>query len=67
MSATYPLTMIEQHGARPGLTGFIENIPAVIRVVAEEFDVPEMELTVVLTGDIKASVRAHSQIEWDHC
>ncbi|MGW7645466.1 hypothetical protein [Streptomyces bobili] len=65
MSATYPLTVIEEHGARPGLTGFVESVHAMIRVVAEELDVPEMELTVVLTGDITASVRAHSQIERD--
>ncbi|MFH8342653.1 hypothetical protein [Streptomyces sp. AM6-12] len=36
-----------------------------IHVVAKEFDVPEMELTVGLTGDITASVRAHSRIERD--
>lgn len=65
MSAAYPLTVIEEHGARPCLTGFIEDVHAVIRVVAETLDVPEMELTVVLTGDITASVRAHSQIERD--
>jgi len=65
VSATYPLTVIEEHGASTGLTGFIENMHATICAIAEEFDVPEMELTVVLTGDITASVRAHSQIEQD--
>lgn len=26
MSATYALTAIEEHGARPGLAGFIESV-----------------------------------------
>ncbi|WP_328743789.1 hypothetical protein OHT57_00425 [Streptomyces sp. NBC_00285] len=36
-----------------------------ISVVADEFDVPDLELTVVLTGDITASIRARSEIERD--
>ncbi|WP_141689613.1 hypothetical protein [Streptomyces sp. DI166] len=36
-----------------------------ISVVADEFDVPALGLTVVLTGDITASIRAHSEIERD--
>ena len=36
-----------------------------ICVVAEELDVPQMHLTVVLTSDITASIRAHSEIERD--
>ncbi|WP_328842647.1 hypothetical protein [Streptomyces sp. NBC_00258] len=55
MSATYALTVIEEHGARPGLTRFIESVHSMISVVADELDVPESELTVVLTGDITAS------------
>lgn len=64
MSATYALTVIEEH-ARPGLTGFIDSVHAMISVVADEFDVPALELTVVLTSDITASIRAHSEIERD--
>ncbi|WP_157839120.1 hypothetical protein [Streptomyces flavidovirens] len=65
MSTTFALTVIEEHGARPDLAGLIESVHATICVIAEEFDVPEMMLTVVLTGDITASVRAHSEIERD--
>lgn len=63
MSATYPLTVIEEHGARPGLTGFVESVHEMISAIADEVDVPSTELTVVLTGDITASVRARSETE----
>lgn len=65
MSATYALTVVEEHGARPGLAGFIESVHSMISTVADEFDVPESELTVVLTGDITASIRARSETERD--
>ncbi|MEU3091236.1 hypothetical protein ACWCQ0_38605 [Streptomyces massasporeus] len=65
MSATYPLTVIEERGACPGLTGFIESVHVMISTVADEFGVPDMELTVVLTGDITGSIRARSEIERD--
>ncbi|MFE9470558.1 hypothetical protein ACFYOR_05795 [Streptomyces griseofuscus] len=54
MSAAYPLTVIEENGARAGPTGFVENVHAMIRVVAEDPGVREVELTVVLTRDIAA-------------
>ncbi|WP_032769862.1 hypothetical protein [Streptomyces sp. CNS654] len=62
MSA-YALTVLEEHGARSGLVEFIEAVHAGMSKVADECGVPEMELTVVLTGDITASIRAHSEIE----
>ncbi|MEU7031382.1 hypothetical protein AB0A60_32400 [Streptomyces sp. NPDC046275] len=60
---TYALTVLEEHGARFGLVGFIETVHSMMSVLANECAVPEMELTVVLTGDITASIRAHSDIE----
>ncbi|MEU7501046.1 hypothetical protein AB0B52_28905 [Streptomyces griseofuscus] len=54
MSAAYPLTVIEENGARAGPTGFVENVHAMIRVVAEDPGLREVELTVVLTRDIAA-------------
>ncbi|MFD5398614.1 hypothetical protein ACFWJW_30935 [Streptomyces sp. NPDC127097] len=65
MSATYALTVIEEHGARPGLTRVIESVHAMICVIADDFDVPDLELTVVLTGDITASIQARSETERD--
>ncbi|MFF5130971.1 hypothetical protein ACFY41_29115 [Streptomyces syringium] len=65
MTATYALTVIEEHGARPGLAKIIEDVHAVICVIADEFGVPDLELTVVLTGDITASIQARSETERD--
>ncbi|MFI0990595.1 hypothetical protein [Streptomyces exfoliatus] len=55
--------MLEEHGARSGLVGFIETVHAEMSSLAGAYAVPEIELTVVLTGDITASIRAHSAIE----
>ncbi|MFD8322677.1 hypothetical protein [Kitasatospora purpeofusca] len=65
MSATYALAVIEEHGARPGLAGFIETLHGRICEMAEALGVPDVDLTVVLTGDITASVRARSETERD--
>ncbi|MFB7825309.1 hypothetical protein [Streptomyces hydrogenans] len=61
----YALTVLEEHGARSGLIGFIERVHSAMSTLAGAYAVPEMELTVVLTGDITASIRAHSAIERD--
>ncbi|MGW1093340.1 hypothetical protein ACWD4L_46035 [Streptomyces sp. NPDC002596] len=58
MTTAYALTVIEEHGARPGLTKFVENVHAVISGLAAELDVPAFHLDVVLTCDITASIRA---------
>ncbi|MET9904635.1 hypothetical protein [Streptomyces sp. NPDC006446] len=47
--AAYALTVLEEHGARSGLVGFIETVHSVMSAVADECAVPEMSLTVVLT------------------
>ncbi|MFD8802986.1 hypothetical protein [Streptomyces atroolivaceus] len=60
---TYALTVLEEHGARPGLVEFIEAMHSGMSMLADECGVPEMELTVVLTGDITASIRARSEAE----
>ncbi|MFC9654158.1 hypothetical protein, partial [Streptomyces sp. NPDC056937] len=57
--------MIEEHGARSGLTGLIAGVHAVTRSIADACDVPDLALTVVVTGDITASVRERSQVERD--
>ncbi|MET8514368.1 hypothetical protein [Streptomyces sp. NPDC005077] len=61
----YALTVLEEHDARCGLIEAIEGVHSMVSVLAAESGVPEMALTVVLTGDITASIRAHSEIERD--
>lgn len=63
--AAYALTVLEEHGARSGLVGFIETVHSVMSAVADECAVPEMNVTGVLTGDITASIRARSETERD--
>ncbi|MFD0437348.1 hypothetical protein [Streptomyces chartreusis] len=53
----YPLAVIEEHGARLGLAGHLPGIHTVLAsAAAEVWKVPSLELTIVLSGDVAASI-----------
>lgn len=56
MTHPYPLTIVEEHTEPTDLEPLIENLHEAISVKAEELHVPPIDLTVVLSGDLAASV-----------
>lgn len=57
VSSPYRLTATEEYGSQPGLIPFVERLHEQLVVTAKELEVPEINLSVVLTGDIVQSVR----------
>ncbi|MFC9797795.1 hypothetical protein ACFWGE_10695 [Streptomyces bacillaris] len=55
------MTVIEEHAARPGLSPYVENVYAVVADVPAELGMPAMDLSVVLTGDLTASIRQRGE------
>lgn len=57
MMDDYPLAVTEEHGARSGLADLLPVIHAALAsAAAEVWEVPSFELTVVLSGDLAASI-----------
>ncbi|MFJ8936424.1 hypothetical protein ACIRL0_12020 [Streptomyces sp. NPDC102365] len=61
MSARCTLTVHEEHGARPGLVNYVENVYAAVSGIPDELRLPVLDLSVVLTGDVTASIRQRGQ------
>ncbi len=52
----YPLTVAEEHGARSALADQLHKVHAALVAVVEVWAVPPFELTIVLSGDLAASI-----------
>ncbi|MFJ4633766.1 hypothetical protein [Streptomyces sp. NPDC088847] len=53
----YPLTATKEHGARSGLADDLPAIHAVLAAAAADvWEVPSFELTIVLSGNLAASI-----------
>lgn len=61
MPALCTLTVHEEHAARPGLVDFVENVYAEVAGVPAELGMPALDLAVVFTGDVTASIRQRGE------
>ncbi|GAA4947275.1 hypothetical protein GCM10023205_03950 [Yinghuangia aomiensis] len=61
MTTPFAVQIVEERNPKPGLITAVEHVQDVVWAIAAECDVPSFSLTVVLTGDITASVQRYGE------